>query len=112
MRNSRGEWEAMREWVAKPVREIVTPADMLRVAWSVAEVSETSNPKLQASEKPQAPNSDIRQEVEQGDSNAEHGLLTTDHSFVPILRVPEALEKTGTGARRRRAVAADALHRL
>ena len=46
MLNSRGEWEPMREWVGKPVREIVAPGDQ---------------------------------------------------SFIPVLSVPQALEKTGSG---------------
>ncbi len=37
MQNSRGEWETMREPVAMPLREIVAPADVLRVAWCVSE---------------------------------------------------------------------------
>lgn len=47
MLNSRGEWERMGEWVAKPLREIVTPASS---------------------------------------------------AFVPVLSVPAALEKVGTGS--------------
>src|SRR5580765_8535912 len=34
MLNSRGEWEPMREWVSKPVREVMAPASVLRAAYS------------------------------------------------------------------------------
>ena len=60
MLNSRGEWEPVPEWVAKPVREIVAPApDVI----------------------PLSP------------SERERARLT----FLPLLSVPQALEKVGTG---------------
>src|SRR3989441_8747719 len=37
MLNSRGEWEPVRELVARPLREMVAPDDVLRSAYSVSE---------------------------------------------------------------------------
>jgi hypothetical protein len=98
MLNSRGEWELIGEWVAKPVREIVAPGDVVRVASGEIETLQTSNLKPQASEKVQAPISETGQEIEQAKSNTAHGLLSAGHAFVPILSIPQALEKTGFGA--------------
>ena len=70
MLNSRGEWETMREPVARPVREIVTPADVLRGACS------------------------RRARPERSTRTPTHLTLT----FVPILSIPAALEKVGTGS--------------
>ncbi len=72
MLNSRGEWETMREPMSKPVREIVAPESVLRVASSVP---------------PPA-------------SDTEHAPRITPETsrFVPILSIPAALEKVGTGA--------------
>jgi superfamily II DNA/RNA helicase len=70
MLNSRGEWELMREPVARPLSEIVAPCDVLRVARSV----ET-----------------------QLDQKTEHATRNMPHDFVPALGVPSALEKIGNG---------------
>ena len=72
MRNSRGEWETMREPVARPLREIVTPADVVRGAGSVSEAGVDTH----------------------------HAPRTTPEpaGFVPVLSVPAALEKVGAGS--------------
>jgi late competence protein required for DNA uptake (superfamily II DNA/RNA helicase) len=71
MLNSRGEWETMREPVARPVGEIVAPGDVVRGAWCVP-----------------TPTSDTQHATRN----------TTDPAhFVPVLSIPAALEKVGTG---------------
>jgi superfamily II DNA/RNA helicase len=72
MQNSRGEWETMREPMAKPLHEIVASADVLRVACSVPEAA----------------------------ADTQHAPRTTFHvsRFTPILSIPAALEKVGTGS--------------
>jgi superfamily II DNA/RNA helicase len=66
MQNSRGEWEAMREPISTPVRDVV------RVACCVSETPA---------------------------SDTQHATRTTPEGsqFVPVLRIPAALEKVGTG---------------
>ena len=66
MKNSRGEWEVMREPISMPVRDVV------RVAYCVSEA---------------------------GISDTQHATRNTPEQsqFVPVLRVPAALEKVGTG---------------
>lgn len=72
MLNSRGEWETMREPMSKPVREIVAPESVLRVPSPVPQPA----------------------------SDTEHAPPTTPEPprFVPILSIPAALEKVGTGS--------------
>jgi len=72
MLNSRGEWETMREPISKPVREIVAPESVLRVASSVSPPT----------------------------SYTDHASRTTAEPprFLPILSIPAALEKVGTGS--------------
>jgi superfamily II DNA/RNA helicase len=71
MLNSRDEWETMREPVARPLREIVAPTDASRTGWPVPTPTADS---LDASR-------------------------FTFHvsRFIPILSIPAALEKVGTG---------------
>jgi superfamily II DNA/RNA helicase len=69
MVNSRGEWELMREPVARALREIVTP-DVLRVACSVNSTESV---------------------------DTQHATCNTLPNFVPALSVPGALEKVGNG---------------
>jgi late competence protein required for DNA uptake (superfamily II DNA/RNA helicase) len=72
MQNSRGEWETMREPMARPLREILALADVLRVACCVPEAA----------------------------VDTQHATRTTPEpsSFVSVLSVPAALEKVGTGS--------------
>lgn len=72
MLNSCGEWETMREPVARPVREIVAPADVVRGACCVPEAG----------------------------VDTQHATRTTPEPsrLVPVLSVPAALEKVGTGS--------------
>jgi hypothetical protein len=72
MRNSRDEWETMREPVVRPVREIVTPGNPLRVACCVPPPALDTQDTTRTT--PDALN------------------------FVPVLSVPAALEKVGTGS--------------
>ena len=83
MLNSRGEWETMREPVARPVREIVAPADVVRGACCLP-----------------TPTSNMQHATPVLRSNtAEGGRNTPDPSrFVPVLSVSAALEKVGTGS--------------
>jgi superfamily II DNA/RNA helicase len=69
--NSRGEWEPMREPVAKPLREIVAPTDASRTA------------------PPAPPATADSLDVSRFTFHASH--------FTPILTIPAALEKVGTG---------------
>jgi hypothetical protein len=72
MRNSQGEWETMREPIPRPLREIVAPEEVLLVPPSV----------------PPPP------------SDTHHEPRTTPgpSRFVPIVSIPAALDKVGTGA--------------
>jgi superfamily II DNA/RNA helicase len=72
MQNSRGEWETMREPLATPLRQIVAPESVVRDACSV-----------------QPPASDTQ-----------HATRNTPGPprLVPILSMPQALEKVGTGS--------------
>ena len=72
MQNSRGEWETMRDLLAMPVREVVAPGDVLRVACCV----------------PGTPASDTQHETR---------TTPAPSRFVPVLSIPAALEKVGTG---------------
>jgi superfamily II DNA/RNA helicase len=80
--NSRGEWELMREPVPRALREIVTPAEVfggrpLTPALSPSDGErETTSPSL---------------------DGADHRVRNTPATFVPVLRVPAALEKVGNG---------------
>jgi superfamily II DNA/RNA helicase len=68
--NSRGVWEPMSEWVAKPVLEIVTP-------------------ESRAQATPMASGPDHETPTNEHQSSPH---------LIPILRAPSALEKVGTGA--------------
>jgi superfamily II DNA/RNA helicase len=72
MLNSHGEWEAMREPVPRPVREIMAPDDVLRGACSVSGAA----------------------------ADTQHATrnMAGPLRFIPILSVPAALEKVGTGS--------------
>jgi superfamily II DNA/RNA helicase len=73
MVNSRGEWELMREPVARAMREIVAPADagnVLRDAYSV----------------------NSKESVD-----TQHATRNTTPAFISVLSVPAALEKVGNG---------------
>jgi superfamily II DNA/RNA helicase len=71
MLNSRGEWETMREPVARPLREIVAPTNASRTA-------------------PPAP-------APTADSLDASRITFHASRFTPILTIPAALEKVGTG---------------
>jgi superfamily II DNA/RNA helicase len=79
MVNSRGEWERMGEWVVKPLREIVTPDNVVRGACSGGE--ETAPSEANAAR------------------NTQHATRNTSTAprLVSVLSVPAALEKIGTG---------------
>src|SRR5262249_32633514 len=67
--NSRGAWETMREWVWKPVREIVAPAGAVHGPHT-------------------APHA----------ADQRHATRNTEHiHLVPVLSIPSALERIGTG---------------
>jgi superfamily II DNA/RNA helicase len=74
MLNSRGEWEPRPNWIAKPLREIVAPADLASLSPSQGERGPFSLPQ--------------------------HETRNTQHAppFLPLLSLPNALEKTGPGA--------------
>ena len=72
MLNSRGEWETMREPVARPVREIVAPADVVRGACCVPEAGIDTHRAPPTTPEPSR--------------------------FVPVLSIAAALEKVGTGS--------------
>jgi superfamily II DNA/RNA helicase len=76
MLNSRGEWEPVHEIVAKPLREIVAPARVAPHGHLPAGVS------AEAREESLEPHATPAPDVPQ---------------FVPVLTVPAALEKVGTG---------------
>lgn len=89
IRNSCGEWEPMGEWVAKPLRDIVTP---LRL--SVPETSGLARSKADSHSEPKespgcAPAHETDGEEQRGGAAVR---------FVPILSVPSALERVGTGS--------------
>ena len=69
--NSRGEWEPMREPVARPLREIVAPTDASRTA------------------PPAPPATADSLDISRFTFHVSH--------FTPILTIPAALEKVGTG---------------
>lgn len=77
MVNSRGEWELMGELVARGLREIVVPEDVLRVPCSGNSATET--------------------ETEQRTRNTERATPSGPPKFVSVLTVPTALEKVGNG---------------
>jgi superfamily II DNA/RNA helicase len=110
MVNSRGEWELMREPVVRPVREIVAPGDVLRVACCVSgssnEVSAVGRPDLsvresRADERGGPPHSSPlpkeREKTSRSLDDREHATRNTQHGFIPVLSVPSALEKVGNG---------------
>jgi len=68
MQNSRGEWETMREPIAMPVRDILTPADP---------------PRADPPPAPAPPHAS--------------GITHHGSRLIPILSVPAALEKVGMG---------------
>jgi superfamily II DNA/RNA helicase len=72
MRNSRGEWETMREPIGRRVREVVAAADVVRVADCMSIPGSDTQP---------APNS-----------------TPALSAFVPVLSIPAALERVGTGS--------------
>ena len=78
MLNSRGEWEMTRAPISRPLREIVTPADVLRVACSVSEAAV---------------------DTQHATRNTPQPPPTTPHAphLIPILTIPSALERVGTG---------------
>jgi hypothetical protein len=71
MQNSRGEWETMREPMARPLHEIVASADVLRDACSVSEPA--------------------------ADTHHAPRTIPAPSPFVSVLSIPAALEKVGTG---------------
>src|SRR4051812_2419126 len=91
--NSRGEWEPMREWVGRPVREIVTPFEgaVSRTEQGRAEISGASRITPQV-----LPPTDVS-------SNTDPGVRPTidgspgPGTFQPILSISPALEKIGHG---------------
>jgi hypothetical protein len=76
MLNSRNEWEPFGNPVPKPIREIVAPADALR------------------------PVNDALAATVSNTEHASHNLTPANAAplFLPILSLPAALEKVGTGA--------------
>src|SRR5205814_4935852 len=104
MLNSQGEWEPVPNWVAKPLREIVAPADPGARTFLSAASSERP-PILIVSRA--ASDSDVA-ESEQHKSGPPCGLdrnvrapdpAATSRAMppemVPVLSLPRALEKTG-----------------
>ena len=83
MFNSRGEWEPVREHVSMPLREIVTMQPALRA----------HSEKIPTEEPQHKP-------VDSADSDG-NAHAAPSHSgppaFIPVLSVPQALEKVGTG---------------
>ncbi len=82
MLNSRGEWEPVREHVPMPLREIVTPQASIPVAQS--QVKAAGEPQAQAVASPAS-------------ESSAPALSAAPPAFVPVLSVPHALEKVGTG---------------
>ena len=87
MLNSRGEWEAVREVLAKPLREIVTPEERDRGVKSVLRVA-CSIPETPAST------------AEDATRNTQHAARNTTlpSGLISVLSIPAALEKIGTGS--------------
>jgi hypothetical protein len=94
MLNSKGEWEEMREWVWKPIREIMAPSSLLRAAHSAAQDgSDTPSPDLASSGRHHS----HTQHVTRNTEHAVHHHPERLH-LIPILSIPSALERVGTGA--------------
>src|SRR5207244_540810 len=95
MLNSRGEWEPMPEWVAKPVREIVTPADPGARTFLSAAVSDSGaavGTARMVDRSDVAADKNVRAPAPTELPRAEASKL------VSILSVPQALEKVGAGS--------------
>src|SRR5207249_5871617 len=75
MLNSRGEWELMRELVARPVRDVFVQEDVLRVPCSVTDTGSVAEHETR---------------------NTEQGKASVPR-LLPALTVPAALEKVGVG---------------
>ena len=87
MLNSRGEWQTMPEWAARPLREVVTPQSRTS---AVRDVREQGHGRSEAvGESPSAAGSNLEQQASGQDR---------PRGLVPVLSVPAALEKIGAGA--------------
>jgi hypothetical protein len=86
MLNSQGQWESMGPWTPKPLREIFTPEPAARDS----QASDESTAKVGAGSPPAKDRS--------LPANPDHALRTASSPrLVPVLSVPQALEKVGTG---------------
>jgi superfamily II DNA/RNA helicase len=83
MLNSRGEWEPVREHVSMPLREIVTMQPALRA-------QSEKNPAEVPQHKPIA-------STDSGHEAPSAHSPSGPPAFIPVLSVPQALEKVGTG---------------
>ena len=125
MLNSRGEWETMGEWQPRPIREIMAPEDGMRGACSLtgAEAqgdgkSEGRNPKteIRRPKEVHSPESTVQGPARQSNvpqHASDHAARSTQHEsgftlrefgvthhasrLIPILSLPAALERVGTG---------------
>jgi len=97
MLNSQGDWEMVREPVAKPLREIFAPQSVLGVACRVSEATEEPNSQ-NAGRRPEA--ADRRLEGQPPAASLLPPASCHQHRLrpVPVLSVPAALEKVGAGA--------------
>ncbi|HYG33537.1 MAG TPA: helicase-related protein, partial [Clostridia bacterium] len=86
MLNSRGEWETMREWVAKPLREIMTPERGANACPSAPEGTTVSGAPVTD----QAPRNEPKA--------PEPSEYSSPPRLVPALSVPAAVERVGTGS--------------
>ncbi|HVV73190.1 MAG TPA: DEAD/DEAH box helicase [Verrucomicrobiae bacterium] len=92
MLNSRGEWQTMPEWTAKPLKEIVTPRK-----WSSPHDAKASSAPASGLER----NGSLEEQPEHAlRSPAPDAPEASAESapFQPVLGVPAAIEKIGTGA--------------
>ena len=86
MLNSQGKWEPMPQWVARPVREILTPARNGK-----PDESDSPGRGIHASS---LPNPTAHS------PSTEPGHTAGEGRLLPVLSVPGALEKVGTGSLR------------
>ena len=98
MLNSRGEWQVMPEPVARPVGEIYAPGPDFGAA-EVAKDSAGANVVGVAAGtlKDANQNTPGGDEAQTGTDTSKGGRPTVPAGFVPVLSIPQALEKVGIG---------------
>ncbi|MGH7972871.1 MAG: helicase-related protein, partial [Limisphaerales bacterium] len=94
MLNSRGEWQNMPEWTARPLRDIVTPQPRTHAVHGAREIGGGGNETVArdaATDVQPRPAADPKPAEEVPGPEL-------PPAFVPVLSIPAAVERIGTGA--------------